>query len=132
VATIPIQTVVAHDVSSDTVDYHQRQYYSKVHQQYNVAFEIIGGDIRCELVELKVKAEQIRRPGLTRMEALAPLLAEAGIELGGACRVMIIPVNDGNVIVRWFDYGEASETPRHWHGVAEDEQAEKVVLARRR
>jgi hypothetical protein len=97
-----------------------------------VAFEIIGDEIRGLLISIKVPVHEVRRPGVTRLEALKPLLEEIGIEILEADRVMIIPSGDDTVIVRFYDFGEATDAPRQRRGVAENETAEGALLATHR
>ena len=69
--------------------------------------EAIRGTIHCDSLEVRLPAVAVRQAGWTRMEAATKAVRELGLEVEGHQRMQVIPVADGNVLVRFYDYDAA-------------------------
>ena len=69
--------------------------------------EAIRGKILCTEIEVKLSAVQVRQPGWTRMESALRAMERIGLIVEECQRIQVFPVSDGDVLVRFYDFGAA-------------------------
>ena len=74
--------------------------------------EAIRGKILCTEIEVRLPVAEIRQPGWTRMESAIRAMERIGLEVEECQRIQVFPVKDGDVLVRFFDFGPAGSHTR--------------------
>lgn len=69
--------------------------------------EAIRGKILCTRIEIRLPAGKVRAAGWTRMESALQAVRDIGLDIEEAQRIQLMPVQDGTILVRWFDFGSA-------------------------
>ncbi len=84
----------------------------------NKKAEAIRGKILCTEIEVRLSAAEVRQPGWTRMESAIRAMERIGLEVEECQRIQVFPVKDGEVLVRFFDFGPAGSNTRQRRRVA--------------
>ena len=72
-------------------------------------------------VEILVPSHKARQPGRTRLEAAGKVLAEIGLEVEGANRVQIKPVEGDRSLMVWYQFDEGSDRVSRIFGMLPDD-----------
>ncbi len=80
--------------------------------------EAIRGKILCDRIEIRLPAAKVRAAGWTRMESALQAVRDIGLEIEEPQRIQLMPVQDGTILVRWFDFGAAGRNSRQFGRLA--------------
>ena len=72
-------------------------------------------------VEIRVPNHMARLPGWTRMESAGKVLADIGLEVEGANRVEIKPVDEGHSLMIWHQFPGDNNRVSQIFGILPDE-----------